>query len=263
MAVAPPPVEMLFSQRVRCSQDHLLISAVSVSWRSVIFFGVSVFKLWFWFHFLGGKSKKKAKQKKMTSLFFSHSSLNPNQPEMIMTWKEVAKTLSVYYEQTRESIANTIRHAVITSKFLSYNIQHNTHPKALKAFWSLHMLGILSHVFLSGSSSLCEWLWSLFLSKNELASFWSSPHVKFQDTFTLIADTLPRSQERYLDRTKGQRGSEIPAKVYQLLSLMSKSLFWIFPSGLRLCEPDYGSERSPLKQQCCHFSLASGQFGAY
>lgn len=258
MAVAPPPVEMLFSQRVRYSQDHLLISAVSVSWRSVIFSGVSVFKLFFFFFLVAWP-----KQRTWPHFFFSHSCLNPNQPEMIMTWKEVAKTWSVYNERTRESTANTIRHAIITSTFLSYNIQHNTYPKALKAFWSLHMLGILSHVFLSGSSSLREWLWSLFLSKNELASFWSSPHVKFQDTFTLIADTLPRSQERYLDRTKGQRGSEIPAKVYQLLRLMSKSLFWVFPSGLRLCEPDYRSEHSPLKQQCCHFSLASGQFGAY
>lgn len=118
------------------------------------------------------------KQRTWPHSFFSHSCLNPNQPEMIMTWKEVVKTWSVYNERTRESTANAIRHSIITSTFLSYNIQHNTHPKALKAFWSLHMLGILSHVFLSGSSSLREWLWSLFLSKNELASFWSPPHVK-------------------------------------------------------------------------------------
>lgn len=43
--------------------------------------------------------------------FFSfHSCSKPNQPEMIMTWKEVAKTLrSVYYTNR----ANTIRHAII------------------------------------------------------------------------------------------------------------------------------------------------------
>lgn len=111
---------------------------------------------------------------------------------------------------------------------MCYNIQHNTHPKALKAFWSLHMLGILSHVFLR---RLVKSLWMtvkflplqkrigkfLEFSTRQISGYiytnsWHSPS---------ITGALPGLH---------QRSARVwnSCKVYQLLRLMSQNLFWVF-----------------------------------
>lgn len=111
---------------------------------------------------------------------------------------------------------------------MCYNIPHNIHPKSLKAFWGLHMLGIISHVFLRWFvKSLWMTVKSLPFQKRigkfldfsacQISGYvytnsWHSPSITWE---------LPGPHKRSARVWNS-------CKVYRLLRLMSKNLFWVF-----------------------------------